>query len=144
VAPRRSRTTTPRRRTCERLHFAHRQRPVEVRAHVVKGPLDRWNDVAQAAEVEDQRGAFEVHAVWLERGHVHLHHLAPAVAGVVLQVVEPPGDQVVDDRNVVAAVDQQVNGMAPDKAGSAGDDRFHLHIWVHAVVVPATARRRPG
>ncbi len=48
------------------------------------------------------------------------HHVG--IAGVVRDIGLAAADQIVDDAHAVAAVDQQIDHVAADEAGAAGDD----------------------
>ena len=58
----------------------------------------------------------------LERADVALLEREPRLAGVVGKVRLAAADQIVDHPDAVAAREQQIDHVAADEAGAAGDD----------------------
>ena len=50
----------------------------------------------------------------------------PRVAGVVGEVGLAAADEIVDDADAIAALEQQIDHVAADEAGAAGDDGDRL------------------
>src|SRR4029079_2280513 len=89
--------------------------------HVLRRPLDRRYDVADAGEVEDVSCALEQGLAGLERANVALLEREIAVGLVLGEVLLAPPHQAVDDAHRHAALEQQVDHVAADKAGATGN-----------------------
>src|SRR5207245_7369488 len=99
--------------------------------HVVEGPLDRGHDIADAAEVKHVVRVGEDRIIGAERAHVDLPDRETGVPAVVGEVVESPGGQVVDDPDLKATLEEQIDDVAPDEARPARDDGS-LHVSLAA------------
>ena len=104
------------RRSCRLEHLDGAD---DVDGGVVVGPLERGLDVGLGGEMEDDVGVAQLEAaadVALDerRGRVH--------------VLALPEGEVVDDRDLVAALDEPVDQVRSDEPGSTGDDRPHAPV----------------
>ena len=104
----------------------HVDRPADVDPGIPRRILDRLAHVDLRREVEDDVGprADEHLGHALGVGDVDLVEGDPAAAGAV-EVADPARREVVDDGHLVAAVEQGVDEVRSDEAGSAGHEGAH-------------------
>jgi hypothetical protein len=110
--------------------LARRLEQVDRPQHVDRGVggrvAERAAHVDLRREVEDRLGPLgRDHAAQLGRV-ADVDHAQPraALQGTV-EVLAAAGREVVDDGDLVTAIEQGVNEVRPDEAGTAGDDRAH-------------------
>lgn len=105
------------------------QRAGHVGPHVVERPFDGGHDVADPSQVKHVVGAAKkLVQAWRVR-HVEPLDVDPVVLCVMLEVLESSGREVVDDRDLVISVHEEIDEMASDEAGAAGHDcAFHVAI----------------
>ena len=66
-----------------------------------------------------------------QASHVALYELQPRLGAMVLEVLEPAGQQVVEGADAVSPLEQQVDHVAADESGPARDDRNLAHELLH-------------
>ena len=74
--------------------------------------------------MEDEFGALEQRVAGIEPPDVALLEREPRLAGVVGKVRLAAADEIVDHPHAVAAGEQQIDHVAADETGAAGDDGF--------------------
>ena len=103
--------------------FEHVHGALHVDRHVFERPLDRGHDVADAGEMKHVVDVAKQRVAGLIFENVGRFENDVGIAGVVGDVGLAAADQIVDDADAVAAFDQEVDHVAADEAGAAGDDR---------------------
>ena len=97
--------------------------------HADEGGLDRLHGVAL---VVDRRGRAGEVVDFVELAPERLRHVMEdegeaAVGQQVVDVRLGAGEEVVEDRHLVAFVEKAFREMRADEAGAAGDERFFNH-----------------
>jgi hypothetical protein len=66
--------------------------------------------------------ALEYRSTRRQRADIGIQEMKFGVAGMMREVHLAPTHQIVDDPNFVTAIEKQIDNMASDEAGAAGDD----------------------
>ena len=117
------------------------QRSEHVHLGVEDGLRDRGSDVRLRRQVDDELGPDLVEQAVEGLADVVLVHRRGG------DVLAAPGGEVVDDVDLVAALDQRIDDVRPDESRSPGDDGPHRRILEGRCSSPsrewtAPARRR--
>src|SRR5262249_10636621 len=94
--------------------------------NVVGWPFDRGHDVANAGEVEDELSVLEQRVIGVEFPDIALVEREPGLAVMLREVRLAAADEIVDHTHAIATREQQIDHVAADETGAAGDDGFAL------------------
>lgn len=99
----------------------HRERAIDVGAEVGFRLLNRRNDVSARRKMKN---SFRVRTRPIDRMHIaniRLDDLKARIAVVLFQIAAPTDNEVVQDADLAALVDQPIDKMASDEARTARD-----------------------
>ena len=98
---------------------------LDIDIHILGGPLDRWNDVADSCEMEDILRAGKNVRIRSETADVFLEKQDGRFdTNVVGYILGMPTGEVVDDPDLVASLDQEINGVASDEPSASCYDGY--------------------
>jgi hypothetical protein len=100
----------------------HADRALRVDGEVVQRTLDRRHDVTDSREVKDVRRIREERTVRLERADVRHLERQRRIVAVVLEVLAASAREVVDHAHLEALRQEEIDHVAADEPGAAGDD----------------------
>src|ERR1700692_1600877 len=90
--------------------------------HIFDRLFDRWHDVANSGEVKYPINALEYRSTRRQRADIGIQEMKFGVAGMMREIHLAPTHQIVDHSNFVTAIEKQIDNVASDEAGAAGDD----------------------
>ncbi len=130
-----------------RARLARREKDVKRPAHVHgvrrDGVLDRAGDGGQRAEVKDRGAALRGAADRLEVAEVPLDHVE--VPAEPLEVLAPPGAEVIEDAHLRALAKEARGEVRPDKPRAARDeDLCHARSGSEPSIRRAALARQHG
>ena len=123
--------------------FQHMDRALRVHRHIFERLLNRGNKIADAAEMKDVGHVFEDRILRLVRADITLLDRQAAVLVVMRQVGEPAAEQIVDDSHLHIFGEAEIDRMAADEAGAAGNERDagRRHIGLRTLSALAASSR---
>src|SRR3546814_3762614 len=104
---------------------------------IVRRPLDRRHDVADAGEMQDDDGLAEQAVAGCQCTDIAFIDNDIGMGPVLLKIGEASAAQVIDDVDAISAPDQGVDGMTADESSAPGNDcdRFRRHLTFSFFIV---------
>ena len=103
----------------------HRERAIDIGAKIGFRLLNRRNDVSARRKMENSFRARTRRIDGTHIGNIGLDDLKARIAVVLLQIAAPADNEIVEDANMAALVDQPIDKMASDEARTPCDQIKH-------------------